>query len=116
MRIGSDFVTVQETIKEAIEKIQELHEFEGEITGIPTGFKDFDKQTAGLQPSDLIIVAGRPAMGKTTLAMNIAEHAALKNDVSGRHFQYGNVLPSVGDAVVFITWPDRPDEAENRKP
>ena len=80
-RAGLDFVTVQETIKEAIEKIQELHEFEGEITGIPTGFKDFDKQTAGLQPSDLIIIAGRPAMGKTTLAMNIAEHAAIKHAV-----------------------------------
>jgi replicative DNA helicase len=81
MRAGSDFVSVQETIKEAIEKIQELHEFEGEITGTPTGFKSLDKLTAGLQPSDLIIVAGRPAMGKTTLAMNIAEHAALKHDV-----------------------------------
>ncbi len=81
MRAGSDFVTVQETIKDAIEKIQELHEFEGEITGTPTGFKDFDKLTAGLQPSDLVIVAGRPAMGKTTLAMNIAEHAAIKHDV-----------------------------------
>ena len=81
MRAGSDFVSVQETIKEAIEKIQELHEFEGEITGTPTGFKNFDKLTAGLQPSDLIIVAGRPAMGKTTLAMNIAEHAAIKHDV-----------------------------------
>ena len=81
MRAGSDFVSVQETIKEAIEKIQELHEFEGEITGTPTGFKSLDKLTAGLQPSDLIIVAGRPAMGKTTLAMNIAEHAALKHDL-----------------------------------
>lgn len=81
MRAGKDFVSVQDTIKVAIEKIQELHEFEGEITGIPTGFKTFDKLTAGLQPSDLIIIAGRPAMGKTTLAMNIAEHAAIKHDV-----------------------------------
>jgi replicative DNA helicase len=81
MRSGSSYITVQETIKEAIEKIQELHEFEGEITGTHTGFKDFDKLTAGLQDSDLIIVAGRPAMGKTTLAMNIAEHAAIKHDV-----------------------------------
>ena len=80
-RSASGFVTVQETIKLAIEKIQELHEFEGEITGTPTGFKDFDKLTAGLQPSDLIIIAGRPAMGKTTLAMNIAEHAAIKHNV-----------------------------------
>ena len=76
-RSGSTFVSVQEAINEAISKIQELHEHEGEITGIPTGFNDLDKMTAGLQDSDLIIVAGRPAMGKTTLAMNIAQHAAL---------------------------------------
>jgi len=81
VRSNSDYVTVQETIKEAIEKIQELHEFEGEITGTPTGFKKFDELTAGLQKSDLIIIAGRPAMGKTTLAMNIAEHAAIKHEV-----------------------------------
>ncbi|MFC1695876.1 replicative DNA helicase [Pseudomonadota bacterium] len=81
MRTSSGFVSVQDTLKEAIEKIQELHEFEGEITGTPTGFKDFDKLTAGLQDSDLIIVAGRPAMGKTTLAMNIAENAAIKHNV-----------------------------------
>jgi replicative DNA helicase len=80
-RSGSSYVSVQDTIKQAIEKIQELHEFEGEITGTPTGFKDFDRLTAGLQDSDLIIVAGRPAMGKTTFAMNIAEHAAIKHEV-----------------------------------
>ena len=77
----SGFVSVQETIKEAIAKIQELNEFEGEITGKATGFQDFDRLTAGLQDSDLIIVAGRPAMGKTTFAMNIAEHAAIKHSV-----------------------------------
>jgi len=77
----SGFVSVQDTIKEAIAKIQELNEFDGEITGKATGFKDFDRLTAGLQDSDLIIVAGRPAMGKTTFAMNIAEHAAIKHGV-----------------------------------
>lgn len=77
----SGFVPVQETIKEAIAKIQQLNEFKGEITGTATGFHDFDKLTAGLQDSDLIIVAGRPAMGKTTFAMNIAEHAAIKHGV-----------------------------------
>jgi len=81
VRSNSDFVTVQVKIKEAIEKIQELHEFDGDITGTPTGFKKFDELTAGLQKSDLIIIAGRPAMGKTTLAMNIAEHAAIKHEV-----------------------------------
>ncbi|MEJ2256134.1 MAG: replicative DNA helicase [Woeseiaceae bacterium] len=80
-RSGSAYVSVQDMLKEAIDKIQELHEYEGEITGTPTGFKDFDKLTAGLQDSDLIIVAGRPAMGKTTFAMNIAENAAIKHEV-----------------------------------
>jgi len=77
----SGFVSVQDTIKEAITRIQQLNEFEGEITGKATGFQDFDRLTAGLQDSDLIIVAGRPAMGKTTFAMNIAEHAAIKHGV-----------------------------------
>ena len=81
-RHGSGFVSVQETLKEAMEKIEELNAFEGDITGIPTGYKDFDRLTAGLQPSDLIIVAGRPAMGKTAFAMNIAEHAAIKHGKS----------------------------------
>jgi len=77
----SGFVAVQDTIKEAIARIQKLNEFEGEITGLATGFRDFDKLTAGLQESDLIIVAGRPAMGKSTFATNIAENAAIKHGV-----------------------------------
>ncbi len=81
-RGGSGFVSVQDTLKEAMSKIEELNAFEGDITGIHTGYLDFDKLTAGLQPSDLIIVAGRPAMGKTTFAMNIAEHAAIKHGKS----------------------------------
>ncbi len=80
-RRGSGFVSVQDTIKHAIDKIQELYESEGEITGISTGFQDLDKKTAGLQPSDLIIIAGRPAMGKTTFAMNLVENAAIKHNI-----------------------------------
>jgi replicative DNA helicase len=80
-RSGSSYVSVQDMLTSALDRISELHEYEGEITGTPTGFKDFDKLTAGLQDSDLIIVAGRPAMGKTTFAMNIAEHAAIKHEV-----------------------------------
>ncbi|MDZ4728594.1 MAG: replicative DNA helicase [Xanthomonadales bacterium] len=80
-RNKSGFVSIQDMIKPAMDRIQELHQFEGEITGVSTGFMDLDKLTAGLQPSDLIIVAGRPSMGKTTLAMNFAENAAIKSDV-----------------------------------
>lgn len=78
-RAGMGFVAVQEVIKDALERLQQLAEHEGDITGLPTGFKDLDRKTAGLQDSDLIIVAGRPSMGKTTFAMNIAEHAAIKD-------------------------------------
>jgi replicative DNA helicase len=81
-RGGSGFVAVQDTLKQAMAKIEELSAFEGEITGIPTGYQEFDRLTAGLQPSDLIIVAGRPAMGKTTFAMNLAENAAIKHGKS----------------------------------
>ena len=81
-RGGSGYVSVQDSLKEAMAKIEELNAFEGDITGIPTGYVKFDLLTAGLQPSDLIIVAGRPAMGKTTFAMNVAEHAAIKHGKS----------------------------------
>jgi len=80
-RRGAGFVSIQDTISEVISRIQDLAEHEGEITGISTGFKELDQMTAGLQRSDLIIVAGRPAMGKTSFAMNMAEHAAIKHGV-----------------------------------
>ena len=80
LRTGATFVAIQEAIKDAMQRLQDLAAHEGDITGIPTGFKDLDQKTAGLQDSDLIIVAGRPSMGKTTLAMNIAENAAIKHE------------------------------------
>lgn len=73
------FIKVADALASALDRIDYLYQYGGEITGISTGFTDFDKMTAGLQRSDLIIIAGRPAMGKTTFAMNIAEHIAIKN-------------------------------------
>lgn len=70
---------VSGVLSKAIERIQTLAEANQSITGISTGFNDFDEMTSGLQKGDLIIVAGRPSMGKTTFAMNIAEHAAIKD-------------------------------------
>lgn len=61
----------------ALDRLEEIQKSKGGITGAATGFKDFDNMTSGLQPSDLVIVAGRPSMGKTTVAMNMAEHAAI---------------------------------------
>jgi replicative DNA helicase len=74
----ADFVPLREAMKEAFQLLQERYENQGTVTGLPTGFHDLDELTAGLQPSDLIILAARPAMGKTTLALNLAEYAALK--------------------------------------
>lgn len=71
------FKSLKQILPEAVDRIDLLHQSGGDITGIPTGFNEFDKLTAGLQPGDLIIVAGRPSMGKTTLAINIAENAAI---------------------------------------
>ena len=74
----ADFVSLREAMKDAFQILQERYENQGTVTGLPTGFTDLDEMTAGLQPSDLIILAARPAMGKTTLALNIAEYGALK--------------------------------------
>jgi len=64
-------------LKKTVDRIDELYQNGGSFTGIPTGFTDFDGLTSGLQPADLVIVAGRPSMGKTTFAMNLAENAAI---------------------------------------
>ncbi|MCL7419418.1 MAG: replicative DNA helicase [Methylobacter sp.] len=74
------FLPIKSLLATAVDKIETLFEQEGNITGASTGFNDFDEMTSGLQPSDLIIVAGRPSMGKTTIAMNMAENIAIKND------------------------------------
>jgi len=77
----SGFKALKHILPEAVDRIDVLHQSEGNITGIPTGFTEFDKLTAGLQPGDLIIIAGRPSMGKTTLAVNIAENAAIGSKI-----------------------------------
>ena len=73
------FIKLEPLLVQVVERIQELYETPNasDVTGVPTGYVDVDKITAGLQKGDLIIVAGRPSMGKTTLAVNIAEHVAI---------------------------------------
>jgi len=73
-----DTVTMREAVKDAFRLLSERYENRGQLTGISTGFTDLDELTSGLQPSDLIIVAARPSMGKTAFSVNIAEAAALK--------------------------------------
>lgn len=74
---GGGFHDIKVVLTKAVDRINYLFESGSAITGLSTGFDELDEKTSGLQPSDLVIVAGRPSMGKTTFAMNIAEHAAL---------------------------------------
>ena len=75
------FRSLKQILPETVDRIDLLHQSDGDITGIATGFNEFDKLTAGLQGGDLVIVAGRPSMGKTTFAVNIAENAAIGGKV-----------------------------------
>ncbi len=75
-KVGEGFIQLNAVIKESFKKLESVSEHEGFITGVPTDFYEMDRLTAGLQPSDLIIIAGRPSMGKTSLAINIGYNAA----------------------------------------
>jgi replicative DNA helicase len=77
-RDQKSFVPLKEVVKDAFKRIETLYEKKEAVTGVPTGFADLDKMTAGLQPADLIIVAGRPSMGKTALALNMGLNAAVR--------------------------------------
>ena len=79
-RTRQGFVEMQPVLTEVVERIDLLYNRENpsDVTGVPTGFSDLDRMTSGFQPGDLVIVAGRPSMGKTALALNMAEHVALE--------------------------------------
>jgi replicative DNA helicase len=81
MKHQAGFVHINPLLTEVVERIQELHDRDNptDITGVPTGYTDLDQKTSGLQGGDLIIVAGRPSMGKTALALNVAEHVAVNS-------------------------------------
>ena len=80
-RTTQGFQEIQPLLKQVVERIDELYHRDNhsDITGVPTGFADLDKMTSGLQPGDLIIVAGRPSMGKTAFSINIGEHVAIES-------------------------------------
>ena len=85
-RQSAGFVPLKQILPLTIDRLDVLSHTEGDITGIPTGFSDMDEMTAGLQRGDLVIVAGRPSMGKTTLAMNIVENAAIGHQIPSAIF------------------------------
>src|SRR4030081_160943 len=77
-RFKGKMLSMKDQVMEAIESIEKLYERKGGITGISSGFVEFDRMTSGLHPSEMIVIAARPSMGKTALAMNIAEHVAIQ--------------------------------------
>lgn len=77
----TDMYPIKEVLAENLSRLEELMKNRKKITGVPTGFRDLDIRTTGLQPSDLVLIAARPAMGKTSFALNIATNAALRSNV-----------------------------------
>lgn len=77
-RVSQGFAHIKDVLKDRFEEIQRVHETRESVTGLPSGFIDLDKYTAGFHPSDLIIVAGRPSMGKTSFALNVAQYVGLE--------------------------------------
>ena len=79
-RTTDDYVPIRDVVMNALDRIEKAAKNKGSVTGIPTGFIDLDYRTAGMQPSDLILIAARPSMGKTALALNIAQYVAFKKN------------------------------------
>ena len=81
-RTTDDFVPIRQVVLNAFDKIEVAARSKGSVTGVPTGFIDLDYRTAGMQPSDLILIAARPSMGKTAFALNIAQYVAFKKNLT----------------------------------
>jgi replicative DNA helicase len=81
-KIREGFVSLRELAHSSLDTIEKLHARKELVTGVPTGFTDLDEMTSGLQPSDLIIVAARPSMGKTSLVLNVAQHVGTKTGMT----------------------------------
>jgi replicative DNA helicase len=79
--LKQNFIPISSVLAESFDRLDELHRDKGKLRGVPTGFHALDAKLAGLQKSDLIILAARPSMGKTTLALNIAQHVAVKEGI-----------------------------------
>ena len=85
-RGSSDYTPIKEIVISALDKIEAAAKMHGSVTGVPTGFIDLDYKTTGLQPSDLILIAARPSMGKTAFVLNLAEHVVFKKNIPAAIF------------------------------
>jgi len=91
------FESIKDLLSVAVDKITDLHENQSSITGVSSGFSDLDEMTSGLQPSDLLIVAGRPSMGKTSFAMNLVENVGIQSGMPVAVFS----MEMPGDALAM---------------
>jgi len=109
-RSASGFIPIQPVLGQVVDRIQELYDrdAQSEVTGIPYGLVDLDDMTAGLQGSDMIVVAGRPGMGKTTFALNVAESVALNSGLPVAVFSME--MPATQLAMRFISSVGRLDQ------
>jgi replicative DNA helicase len=85
-RVKPSFYSIKDIVKNSFKTIEKLYEKKELVTGVPSGFKELDQRTAGFQPSDLIIVAGRPSMGKTAFCLNLAQYAAIEKRIPAAIF------------------------------
>ena len=95
-QVREGFQSIQEVITGSLKKLEASSELEGYVTGVPTGFERFDFYTSGLQPSDLIVIAGRPSMGKTALALNVGYNAAQRTKKGVAIFSLEMSKPQLG--------------------
>ena len=97
------FQAMDTLVVKLLDRVQEMAENPNDVTGVPTGFYEFDRMTAGLQGGDLIVLAARPSMGKTALAINIAEHVALNEGFEHEGFLSAGAKPPAQSSGVEIT-------------
>jgi replicative DNA helicase len=95
-RVAPSFYRVSDLVKESIKHVEKLYDKKELVTGVATGYPDFDKMTAGLQSGDLVILAARPSMGKTSLALCMAQYSAVHDGRGGRGFLARNVERTIG--------------------
>lgn len=101
-RQKNDYVKIQDVLLNNVKMIDEAVQNKGNITGLTTGFKQIDEMTAGLQPGNLVIIAGRPGMGKTAFALNIAERSAINAGASVLIFSIEMPAEEIGQRLISM--------------
>ena len=99
-RIHTGFVPLSDLVQGSFSTIEQLQKHKGLVTGVPSGFVDLDKLTSGFQPSDLVILAARPSMGKTSLVLNMAQHIGTKTDRAVGFFSLEMSKKQLGERLI----------------